>query len=83
MDNDIELRQVALVGGTILLALLGIYLGSRPKAEYELPPGPRGLPILGNALQLPNQVSSQRLITYACKALMCSLAYWIVLPLST
>ncbi|KJA24944.1 hypothetical protein HYPSUDRAFT_1073693 [Hypholoma sublateritium FD-334 SS-4] len=53
--DSIETSHIALVGGTILLVLLGMYIGARPKAGYKTPPGPRGLPILGNALQLPNQ----------------------------
>ena len=56
MDH-IELRQIVVAGGTILLALLGIIYSRRPQAKGKTPPGPRGLPILGNALQVPNQVS--------------------------
>lgn len=61
MDN-IEGHQIVLAGGTIFLALLGIiYVGARRKAGGKTPPGPRGLPFLGNALQVPNQVNSHRL----------------------
>ncbi len=63
MDN-IELRQIAIAGSIIFLTLVGvIYTGTNPKAK--VPPGPRGLSILGNALQVPSQVRySLGCITY-------------------
>ena len=56
MDN-IELRQIAVAGSIIFLTLVGvIYTGTNPEAKGKAPPGPRGFPILGNALQVPSRV---------------------------
>ena len=83
MDN-IELRQTALAGSIILLVLLGItFIAARPKVKGRNPPGPQGLPILGNALQVPNEVSSSRHVAACLGAHRDCLAPWNVLPLAT
>ncbi len=82
--ENIDLRQTALVGSITLLALLGlVYIGARPNAKGENPPGPRGLPILGNALQVPNQVSCSRCFATCLETHIDYLAPCNVLPLTT
>ena len=44
-----------------LVTLLAIYLSLR-RNRYPYPPGPKGLPILGNVLDIPEQ---RQWITYA------------------
>ncbi len=82
--DSIELGRTALIGIIILLALLGIvYIGARPKARGKKPPGPRGLPILGNALQIPNQVSCPQCVVTYLETHIDYLAPCNVLPLTT
>ena len=65
MMMDIDIQHVVFAGSTILLAtLVMIYVKPQARSRYKSPPGPRGLPILGNVLQVPEQVKFHRIIDY-------------------
>lgn len=51
MDEETS-RALALLA-FILLCLLSVYLG-RPR-RYRLPPGPQGLPLIGNVFDAPKE----------------------------
>ncbi len=62
---DIDIQHAVFAGSTILLAtLVIIYVKPQARSRYKSPPGPRGLPILGNVLQVPRQVNFNRIIDY-------------------
>lgn len=44
----------------ILVVLSLVYARIRTNIKGKYPPGPKGLPILGNVLQVPGQVSTLR-----------------------
>ncbi len=75
--DSIEFRQITLAVVTILLALSSVvYVCSRPRPRGKTPPGPRGLPILGNALQVPSQVCYKQFTTDTFKASFLLISTW-------
>ena len=72
----IKFRQITLAVVTILALLDIVYVCSRPKARGKTPPGPRGLPILGNALQVPSQVRCNQFTADTFKVLFLFLSTW-------
>ncbi len=47
-----------IIAGTVLFACTGlIYTNIRANHGLKNPPGPRGLPVIGNVLQVPGQAS--------------------------
>ncbi|PPQ88229.1 hypothetical protein CVT24_002733 [Panaeolus cyanescens] len=47
--------SISLLHGAISAGLAVIFFGILQKRKSRLPPGPRGLPILGNALHMPKE----------------------------
>ena len=58
MENT-EILRITFAGSITLFSVLlaVIYVKLQANSGRKSPPGPRGLPILGNALQVPKQVS--------------------------
>ena len=49
---------IVIIAGTILFARIGlIYASIHANRGRKSPPGPRGLPVIGNVLQAPGQAS--------------------------
>lgn len=53
LDQLQELPKFTLYSGVALLIAFVVYVTTRDPRRKHLPPGPRGLPIIGNTLQLP------------------------------
>ena len=47
-----------LIVGSVAVALAIQVLFFKKRSTYKLPPGPSGVPILGNVLQVPTEVCS-------------------------
>ena len=59
-----SLPMWALLSDTIavgVLCVVGVLCAQRRKPPYPLPPGPKGLPVIGNAMDIPK---SREWITY-------------------
>ena len=72
----IKFRQITLAVVTILALLDIVYVCSRPKARGKTPPGPRGLAIPGNAMQVPSQVRCNQFTADTFKVLFLFLSTW-------
>ncbi len=83
--NAIGLYNIALGTGSVLLVLIGIvFVNSHAKPRHKRPPGPKGLPIVGNLFQIPSQVSKnfRFLSTYIDGKWIIMLAPCHVLPIA-
>ena len=70
--SDNNALYATMLGAIVLLAL--IWNGRRSGAKMPFPPGPKRLPLLGNALDVPRDVPIWRTFTAVAKKFsMCSI----------
>lgn len=54
--DTIQHQKIALLAALVVAAGAYYLVRSRQKSIHKRPPGPPGLPLLGNVLQIPGQV---------------------------
>lgn len=58
-NNWVLISLATVVGSLILVRAL-----RKPKTRYRYPPGPKGIPVFGNLLQLPPKYPGEKLLEW-------------------